>query len=679
MTSAFDQFERLTSIESADRRIEYTYDPRGRIIGRSAKQKSSGPPSPPWVPETRAYLLTDDGLPANTTWVWDPVVDRLIAIYEAGKSTIPPGSTSPPAADAGLLRQYIHGDRAYDDPVQVLIASADGASPVKYFPIVDEVATGSLQAVLDKDGNVVERVLYGDSYGDAPRYLQGPTVDSITYASSTGGSVDIRVHTSEKIKQMTVAGGSRLVALKGDGSVSATAATPATLDADQITLHWHLSSGEWSSLTAGAQSIEVAVTSTLRTYSWGDVPFAPVPELGRRLYGAKSASNTPVAVQSSITYLSTLSGSGSEEPLYEIRSPYLAGVDYSKTKLLTAFHSLPFNEPANGLIFARTRWYDPATGTFITPDPLGYRDASSLYAFAGGDPVNHRDPSGMGEEQSARAGEILARDPYIQCTVGNALGSLKGTAKTAWGFVAGAASLAWQGTVGVDDPSAANAALDDAQDFLFHPIKRWHKVSDEVVSKQASGDCFGAGETLQEKFVAPVTVTVVGGVEMVRGGLKTVPKVEETPPTLTPVPSEPAPPVPETAPKVPPAVRKVPGLTGLRFGRNDLVYGPSARGYLRALQQEAGGVLLDDLPKPPELSWEEFTVKTMNEAAETGRNIRFDLTHMEDLEGVLNNQGPWKNTVTAVELRYLKANWARFSKVAHFYVNGVEVKPPWVK
>jgi hypothetical protein len=32
--------------------------------------------------------------------------------------------------------------------------------------------------------------------------------------------------------------------------------------------------------------------------------------------------------------------------------------------------------------------------TVLTPDPLGYPDSSNLYAFAGGDPVNGRDPTG---------------------------------------------------------------------------------------------------------------------------------------------------------------------------------------------------------------------------------------------------------------------------------------------
>ncbi|HEX6087748.1 MAG TPA: RHS repeat-associated core domain-containing protein, partial [Thermoanaerobaculia bacterium] len=59
-----------------------------------------------------------------------------------------------------------------------------------------------------------------------------------------------------------------------------------------------------------------------------------------------------------------------------------------------AFQALPFVEPTTGLIYARARWYDPSTGSFLSPDPKGYIDSSNLYAFAGGDPVNRRDPTG---------------------------------------------------------------------------------------------------------------------------------------------------------------------------------------------------------------------------------------------------------------------------------------------
>ncbi|MEO8383281.1 MAG: RHS repeat-associated core domain-containing protein, partial [Acidobacteriota bacterium] len=70
------------------------------------------------------------------------------------------------------------------------------------------------------------------------------------------------------------------------------------------------------------------------------------------------------------------------------------------------FQALPFSEPATGLVFARERWYDPGTGSFLSPDPMGYRDSPNLYAFAGGDPVNGRDPTGEGKIWDWVKGEV---------------------------------------------------------------------------------------------------------------------------------------------------------------------------------------------------------------------------------------------------------------------------------
>jgi len=41
------------------------------------------------------------------------------------------------------------------------------------------------------------------------------------------------------------------------------------------------------------------------------------------------------------------------------------------------------------------RWYDPAPGRFISPDPLGFVDGPSRYAYCAGDPVNYVDPWGL--------------------------------------------------------------------------------------------------------------------------------------------------------------------------------------------------------------------------------------------------------------------------------------------
>ena len=44
------------------------------------------------------------------------------------------------------------------------------------------------------------------------------------------------------------------------------------------------------------------------------------------------------------------------------------------------------------------RTYDPTTGRYLQPDPLGYPAGADAYAYAGGDPINRSDPTGLYEE-----------------------------------------------------------------------------------------------------------------------------------------------------------------------------------------------------------------------------------------------------------------------------------------
>jgi hypothetical protein len=55
----------------------------------------------------------------------------------------------------------------------------------------------------------------------------------------------------------------------------------------------------------------------------------------------------------------------------------------------------------------------------------------------------------------------------------------------------------------------------------------------------------------------------------------------------------------------------------------------------------------------------------------------FDLTHVQDLPGVLNGTGQYANTVTGAELRYIQANWAQFQGNVTFINGGVTVGLPW--
>lgn len=57
----------------------------------------------------------------------------------------------------------------------------------------------------------------------------------------------------------------------------------------------------------------------------------------------------------------------------------------------------------------RERWYDPGTGNWLTSDPLSYRDSANLYAFAGGDPVNGRDPNGTKAIVTPQLNVVISR------------------------------------------------------------------------------------------------------------------------------------------------------------------------------------------------------------------------------------------------------------------------------
>jgi hypothetical protein len=56
---------------------------------------------------------------------------------------------------------------------------------------------------------------------------------------------------------------------------------------------------------------------------------------------------------------------------------------------------------------------------------------------------------------------------------------------------------------------------------------------------------------------------------------------------------------------------------------------------------------------------------------------RHNLTHVDDLAGVLGGTGRHAGAVTAQELRFLQANWGRFHANVTFYRGGAEVAAPW--
>jgi|GEM_PF-1057571 len=64
-------------------------------------------------------------------------------------------------------------------------------------------------------------------------------------------------------------------------------------------------------------------------------------------------------------------------------------------------------DEGNGIYFMTYRYYDAETGRFMQKDPLGFMDGLNLYMYAGNNPVNRVDPSGLLVVEIAIAALIL--------------------------------------------------------------------------------------------------------------------------------------------------------------------------------------------------------------------------------------------------------------------------------
>jgi RHS repeat-associated protein len=66
-------------------------------------------------------------------------------------------------------------------------------------------------------------------------------------------------------------------------------------------------------------------------------------------------------------------------------------------------------DDGHGLLHMRARYYDPATGRFLSPDPIGLRGGPNLYSYVSNSPLRYCDPAGLrgetGYERFYRVGK----------------------------------------------------------------------------------------------------------------------------------------------------------------------------------------------------------------------------------------------------------------------------------
>ncbi len=87
---------------------------------------------------------------------------------------------------------------------------------------------------------------------------------------------------------------------------------------------------------------------------------------------------------------------GAYGPLPGVQAQTLT--DVSQLAAATAWRSRRIDP--TGFYWLGARYYEPASGRFLSADPMGQAASPSLYDYAGGDPVNRSDPDGRADDDT---------------------------------------------------------------------------------------------------------------------------------------------------------------------------------------------------------------------------------------------------------------------------------------
>lgn len=112
---------------------------------------------------------------------------------------------------------------------------------------------------------------------------------------------------------------------------------------------------------------------------------APVEQINLATNAPTYLSSTPAGVQVAFNQANTLLNESSY-------STYGSQSNTSSSASPFGFQG-GYTDPS-GLIFLQNRYYDPNTGQFISVDPM-FADTGQAYAYAGDDPINGSDPTGL--------------------------------------------------------------------------------------------------------------------------------------------------------------------------------------------------------------------------------------------------------------------------------------------
>ncbi len=195
--------------------------------------------------------------------------------------------------------------------------------------------------------------------------------------------------------------------------------------------------------------------------------------------------------------------------------------------------------PGGGLIYLRNRYYDPGSGQVTQQDPIGLAGGLNVYGYAGGDPVNSRDPFGLCNQAKGEVefnGSCFSAPAALATAASALFATAEGLGKAIAGvFRAGEATVAEEGIY--EFPAASGRTYVGQSGSISTRIGQ-HLRSGKLVASDATQvartEVLG-GKTARE-VAEQMRINDLGGIENLENKVNPIGKRRES---LLPRPPEP--------------------------------------------------------------------------------------------------------------------------------------------
>jgi RHS repeat-associated protein len=429
-TYTYDALDRLVSKATPEGTLTYSYDAQNNLLSMQSSNPNGASVSYSYDTMNRLSTVTDNRLPAGqntTTYSYDPVSNLVTAMYpNQSQQTLSYDQLNRVSQSSAPSRSYSYRRSATG---QIVSAAESSGRNVSYsydsaLRLVNETISadpagknGTLGYSLDP---VTNRLSLSSTVGAL-------AAQSLTYNSNDQAAPDAY----DSNGNLLASGSNSYVWDFVARLLSANqAAVQMVYDGDGNRVAKTTASGTTAYLvddlnpTGYAQVVEELSGGVVqRVYTYG------VNRLSESqiLSGAWTPSFYGYDGEGHVRYLTGVSGAVTDTYDYDAFGNLINSS--GSTPNLYRYRGEQFDQDL-GLYYLRARWYNPVTGRLLSRDPI---DTGNKYTYAGADPANLVDPSGLqsidSDLQTAEANKatqifIPQRSILFRVGVGAALGTV---------------------------------------------------------------------------------------------------------------------------------------------------------------------------------------------------------------------------------------------------------------